>query len=78
MSDLTPEELELLQAADEPEAPVVVEEEHRKPRTRKKVEAAAPAAAAEAPAAQAPARGPFTPVQFHDDGWNGLPVQMRG
>jgi hypothetical protein len=26
-----------------------------------------------------PARfGPITPVQFEGDGWNGLPVQMRG
>ncbi len=23
-------------------------------------------------------RGPHTPAQFDDDGWNDLPVQMRG
>lgn len=24
------------------------------------------------------ARGPITPAQWDDDGWGGLPVQMRG
>lgn len=26
----------------------------------------------------APERGPFSPVQHDDDGWGGIPVQMRG
>lgn len=52
--------------------------EAKKPRGKA---AAAPAdepAIEEFPVEEPVARGPFTPVQFHDDGWNGLPVQMRG
>lgn len=67
MSELSPEELALLaQAEQEPEAA----KPDKAGRRRKADDLAAQAAPAP--------RGPFTPVQFEDDGWNGLPVQMRG
>lgn len=60
MSELTPEEKALLEAAETDTV--------RKTRPRGK----------HAESAGNPERGPHTPVQFEDDGWNGLPVQMRG
>jgi hypothetical protein len=33
---------------------------------------------AEPAAESTPKRGPLTPVQFDGDGWNDLPIQMRG
>lgn len=78
MDDLTPEELSLL--AEEAEAvadaeDAAVEPEAPKPTRRRKAEHEA------GPEPAPPTsilRGPHTPVQFDDDGWAGLPVQMRG
>lgn len=63
MSDLDADEQALLAAEDKPAA-------RRRGKVTADVETPAPAAA--------PARGPYTPVQFDDDGWGDRPIQMRG
>lgn len=69
MSDLTPEELALLAEAER--TPAVARKARKHAELKHKDEDA------EAPA-PAPARGPHTPVQYADDGWADLPIQMRG
>lgn len=69
--------------AKEADAPIPAKEEHAPARVEKDVSSAAVKHVEEedAPveaAAPAPARGPYTPAQWDDDGWGGLPVQMRG
>ncbi len=70
MSELTAEELALLQQAEEP----AIEEPKRRGRPRKTEAEPAIVEAPEPEPMQAPARGPHTPVQFHDDGWGNWPV----
>lgn len=72
MSDLTEEELALLDSVETP--PAV----HKARRNRK---AAEETETVDGPVPAAPTsilRGPLTPAQYDDDGWGGLPVQMRG
>ena len=71
---LTPEERALLESADPTivDAPPEPEPVVRRPRPRR-----TPPPDVETVADQA-ARGPITPAQYvDDDGWGGLPVQMR-
>lgn len=73
MSELTAEELALLQATESS-----VDEPKRRGRPRKveTVVLDGPVTVVQQPPARV--RGPHTPVQFVDDGWGGVPVQMRG
>lgn len=63
MSELTAEEQALLAAQDD------------KPRRGRPPRRPEPVVE---PPADTCDRGPHTPVQFDDDGWADLPVQMRG
>lgn len=69
-SELSPEELAMLAAAERPA-----------PKTKKKAEdKPEPKAEVKAPVVEEPVleRGPYSPAQFDDDGWGDTPVQMRG
>lgn len=72
MSDLTPDERALLAAAETDDDAA----DKKAAARRRKPELATQAHEDTVPAA--PARGPYSPVQFEDDGWGDLPVQMRG
>ena len=52
--------------------------ERPKRRARKTAEAKPSEPETEQPSAESVDRGPFTPAQFSGDGWDDMPVQMRG
>lgn len=73
MSELSEDEKALLATTDVNEADAT----EKRPRRRRPEHGAERQEEVAAPA-PSPARGPYTPVQYDDDGWGDLPVQMRG